>query len=83
MESLYYNNTTFLSNFEINYSPYFIAFSSSKFKSNINKDNLEREFNFENLIFNKSKLECVNKLKDTKENSSNMISIIQPEKNQN
>ena len=63
--------------------PYFIAFSASKIKSNINKDDLEGEFNYENLIFNKSRSECVNKLKETKKNSSNMISIIQPGKNQN
>ena len=63
--------------------PYFITFSASKIKSNINKDDLEGEFNYENLIFNKSRSEWVNKLKETKKNSSNMISIIQPGKNQN
>ena len=77
MESLYYNKTTFLSNIEINYSPYFSAFSFSNLKSN---EETDREFKFENLFFNESKPECANKLKDTKENSSNMISIIQPEK---
>ena len=149
MESLYYNNNTFLSNREINYSPYkhpyfkninwddlrelkveppfipdinddtnlkcigdniienkddninekdsdfsdykdehieynksqnSISFLLSPLKSNEDKDNLEGESNYEKAIFNESKLENLNKIKDTKENSSNMISFIQPEK---
>ena len=80
MESLYNNKTTFQSNIEINYSPYFSAFSFSKLNSNVEKDNLDGEFKYENLFFNESKPEYVNKLKNTKENSSNMISIIQTEK---
>ena len=78
MESLYINQT-FLSNIESNNS-LDCVFPFWPKKNDEEKDDQEDEVNSKNLYFYEPKPELQNKIKETKENSSNMTSIIQPKK---